>query len=119
MHRAEVDPEHNRLILRWVNSLSLSEVDLLQAEVTTLLPKLRPGFDCLSDTANMRPTSRHISERIEKLQAFLHGSGMGVLCALLARVGAPVLPRHRWSARRSRPATRQFTWIPRRRPWPR
>lgn len=76
MHRAEIDREHNRLILRWIDSLNLSEVDRLQAEVTTLLPKLRPGFDCISDIANMRPASPHVAERIEKLQAFLHAAGM-------------------------------------------
>ena len=32
MHRAEIDQEHNRLILRWVDSLNTSEVDRLQAE---------------------------------------------------------------------------------------
>jgi Tfp pilus assembly PilM family ATPase len=76
MHRAEIDPEHNRLILRWVDSLNASEVDRLQAEIAALLPRLRPGFDCLSDIANMRPSSHHIAERIEKLQLFLHQSGM-------------------------------------------
>jgi hypothetical protein len=76
MHRVEIDPQHNRLILRWVDSLNLSEVDRLQGQVATLLPQLRPGFDCISDIANMRPTSQHVAERIERLQAFLHDAGM-------------------------------------------
>jgi hypothetical protein len=45
MYRAEVDQEHNRLILCWVGSLNTSEVDRLQAEITSLLPQLRSGFD--------------------------------------------------------------------------
>jgi len=50
MHRAEIDQEHNRLILRWIDSLSISDVDRLQAEVMSLLPKLKPGFDCISES---------------------------------------------------------------------
>jgi hypothetical protein len=49
MHRADIDLEHNRLILHWIDSLNVSDVERLQAEVTSLLPKLRPGFDCISD----------------------------------------------------------------------
>jgi hypothetical protein len=87
MHRPEVDLEHNRLILRWVDSLSVSEVDRSQGEVTVLLPKLRRGFDCISDIANMRPTSQHIAERIEKLQAFLHESGMRRVVRIVGKGG--------------------------------
>jgi Tfp pilus assembly PilM family ATPase len=87
MHRAEVDPKHNRLILRWVDSLSLTEVDRLQAEIATLLPQLQPGFDCISDIANMRPTSQHIASRIEKLQAFLHESGMRRVVRIVGKGG--------------------------------
>jgi hypothetical protein len=87
MHRAEIDSQHNRLILRWIDSLSLSEVDRLQAEVATLLPTLRPGFDCISDVANMRPSSQHVSERIEKLQAFLHASGMRRVVRIVGKSG--------------------------------
>lgn len=76
MHRTEIDQVHNRLILRWVDLLNTSEVDRLQAEITSLLPQLRPGFDCISDIANMRPASHHVAERIEKLLEFLHGAGM-------------------------------------------
>ena len=57
--------------------LNVSDVERLQAEVTSLLPKLRPGFDCISsDTTNMRPVSRHVAEHIERLQALLHKAGM-------------------------------------------
>ena len=87
MHSAEIDQEQNRLILRWVDSLSVSEVDRLQGEVTVLLPKLRRGFDCISDIANMRPTSQHIAERIEKLQAFLHESGMRRVVRIVGKGG--------------------------------
>jgi len=87
MHRAEIDPEHNRLILRWVDSLGVTEVDRLQAEIDTLLPRLRPGFDCISDIANMRPTSQHVAERIEKLQAFLHESGMRRVVRIVGKGG--------------------------------
>ena len=76
MHRADIDLEHNRLILHWIDSLNVSDVERLQAEVTSLLPKLRPGFDCISDTTNMRPVSRHVAEHIERLQALLHKAGM-------------------------------------------
>src|SRR4051812_660461 len=61
MHRAEIDQEHNRLILRWVDSLSLSEIDQLQSEIALLLPRLKPDFDCISDISNMRPASRHVA----------------------------------------------------------
>jgi hypothetical protein len=87
MHRAEIDPEHNRLILRWVDSLNATEVDRLQAEIAALLPKLRPGFDCISDIANMRPSSHHIAEKIEKLQEFLHGSGMRRVVRIVGKSG--------------------------------
>ena len=76
MHRADIDLEHNRLILHWIDLLNVSDVERLQAEVTSLLPKLRPGFDCISDTTNMRPVSRHVAEHIERLQALLHKAGM-------------------------------------------
>jgi hypothetical protein len=87
MHRAEIDQEHNRLILRWVDSLSISEVDRLQAEVVSLLSKLRPGFDCISDIANMRPASLHVTEHIERLQAFLHKAGMGRVVRIVGKGG--------------------------------
>ena len=87
MHRAEVDQEHSRLILRWVDSLSISEVDQLQAEVEFMLPQLQPGFDCISDIANMRPTSRHVTEHIERLQEFLHKAGMGRVVRIVGRGG--------------------------------
>jgi hypothetical protein len=87
MHRAEIDQEHNRLILRWVDSLNLSEIDQLQAEIALLLPKLRPGFDCLSDIANLRPASRHVAERIEKLQEFVHKAGMRRVVRIVGRSG--------------------------------
>ena len=87
MHRAEVDQEHNRLILRWVDSLSISEVDQLQAEVEFMLPQLQPGFDCMSDITNMRPTSRHVTEHIERLQAFLHKAGMGRVVRIAGKGG--------------------------------
>ena len=87
MHRAEIDQEHNRLILRWVDSLSISEVDQLQAEVALMLPKLQPGFDCISDIANMRPASLHVAEHIERLQAFLHKAGMGRVVRIVGKGG--------------------------------
>jgi hypothetical protein len=58
-------------------SLSISEVDQLQAEIVSLLPKLQPGFDRISDIANMGPASLHVTEHIERLQAVLHKAGMG------------------------------------------
>jgi Tfp pilus assembly PilM family ATPase len=88
MHRAEIDQEHNRLILRWVDSLNLTEIDQLQDEVASLLPKLRPGFDCISDIANMRPTSQHVADHIEKLQAFLHQAGMRRVVRIVGKGGA-------------------------------
>lgn len=87
MHRAEIDQEHNRLILRWIDSLSISDVDRLQAEVMSLLPKLKPGFDCISDIANMRPASRHVMEHIEHLQAALHKAGMRRVVRIVGRGG--------------------------------
>jgi hypothetical protein len=87
MHRAEIDQEHNRLILRWVDSLNLSEIDQLQTEIASLLPRLRPGFDCISDIANMRPASRHVAEHIEKLQEFLHKAGMGRVVRIVGKGG--------------------------------
>jgi hypothetical protein len=76
MHRAEIDQQNNRLVLRWIDSLNVSEIDRFQTEIAALLPQLRPDFDCISDISNMRPSSRHVSERIEKLQEFLHHAGM-------------------------------------------
>jgi len=87
MHRAEIDQEHNRLILRWVDSLNVSEIDQLQSEIELLLPKLRPGFDCISDIANMRPSTQHVADHIEKLQAFLHQSGMRRVVRIVGRGG--------------------------------
>jgi len=88
MHRVEIDPTHNRLILRWTDSLNVTEVDQLQAEITSLLPQLRPDFDCISDIANMRPaTSRHVAEHIERLQAFLHRSGMRRVVRIVGKSG--------------------------------
>ncbi len=87
MHRAEIDQEHNRLILRWVDSFNVGEVDRLQAEVASMLRNLQPGFDCISDIANMRPTSRHVSERIEKFQEFLHKAGMRRIVRIVGKGG--------------------------------
>ena len=87
MHRIEIDREHNRLILRWIDSLSISDVDQLQAEVTSLLPQLRPGFDCISDIANMRPASLHVTEHIERLQDFLHKAGMRRVVRIVGKGG--------------------------------
>ena len=87
MHRADIDQEQNRLILRWVDSLNVTEIDQLQTEITSLLPKLRPCFDCISDIANMRPTSHHVAEHIEKLQAFLHQAGMRRVVRIVGRGG--------------------------------
>jgi hypothetical protein len=87
MHRAEIDQEHNRLILRWTDSLSVPEIDQLQTEITSLLSQLRPGFDCISDIANMRPTSRHVAEHIERLQAFLHQAGMRRVVRIVGKRG--------------------------------
>jgi hypothetical protein len=87
MHRAEIDEEHNRLILRWIDSQNISEIDQLQAEVESLLPKLRQGFDCISDIANMRPASRQVAEHIEQLQAFLHNAGMRRVVRIVGKSG--------------------------------
>ena len=87
MHRADIDQEHNRLILRWVDSLNVTEVDRLQAEIASLLPRLRRGFDCISDIANMRPSSHHVAERIEMLQEFLHGAGMRRVVRIVGEAG--------------------------------
>ena len=87
MHRAEIDQEHNRLILRWIDSNNISEIDQLQAEVELLLPKLQPGFDCISDIANMRPASLHVAEHIEHLQAFLHKAGMRRVVRIVGKSG--------------------------------
>jgi hypothetical protein len=87
MHRAEIDQEHNRLILRWVDSLTIPEIDQLQTEIKSLLPQLRPGFDCISDIANMRPTSLHVAEHIERLQAFLHQAGMRRVVRIVGKSG--------------------------------
>ena len=88
MHHAEIDQDHNRLILRWIDSLSISEVDQLQAEVALLLPKLQPGFDCISDIANLRPISQHVAEHVERLQAFLHNAGMRRVVRIVGKSGA-------------------------------
>jgi hypothetical protein len=88
MHRAEIDQDHNRLILRWIDSLSISDVDQLQAEVMSLLPQLKPGFDCISDIANMRPASRHVMEHVEHLQAALHKAGMRRVVRIVGKGGA-------------------------------
>jgi hypothetical protein len=87
MHSADIDQEHNRLILRWVDSLNVTEIDQLQKEIESLLPKLRPGFDCISDIANMRPSSQHVAEHIEKLQAFLHQAGMRRVVRIVGKGG--------------------------------
>jgi hypothetical protein len=87
MHRAEIDQERNRLILRWIDSHNITEVDQLQAEVTLLLRDLRPGFDCISDIADMRPASLHVGERIERLQAFLHKAGMRRVGRIVGKSG--------------------------------
>ena len=88
MHRAEIDQQHNRLILHWIDSLSISDVDQLQAEVMSLLPQLKPGFDCISDIANMRPASRHVMEHVEHLQAALHKAGMRRVVRIVGKGGA-------------------------------
>ena len=88
MHRAEIDQERNLLFLHWIDSLNLTEIDRLQTEIASLLPKLRPGFDCISDIANMRPASQHAAARIEKLQAFLHQSGMRRVVRIVGKGGA-------------------------------
>lgn len=87
MHRAEIDQEHNRLILRWVDSLNVGEIDRFQAEVASLLPNLRSGFDCISDIADMRPTSKHISDRIEAFQKFLRNAGMRRVVRIVGKGG--------------------------------
>lgn len=87
MHRAEIDQTHKRLILRWVDSLNVSEVDRFQHEIDALLPQLQPGFDCISDITNMRPSSHHVAERIEKLQEFLHRAGMRRLVRIVGKGG--------------------------------
>lgn len=87
MHRAEIDQEHNRLVLRWIDSFSVTEIDRLQSEIATLLPQLQPGFDCISDISNMRPSSHHVSDRIERLQAFLHLAGMRRVVRIVGRGG--------------------------------
>jgi hypothetical protein len=87
MHRAEIDQEHNRLVLRWVDSLNVTEIDQLQWEIAALLPQLQPGFDCVSDISNMRPSSQHVAERIEKLQEFLHRAGMRRVVRIVGRGG--------------------------------
>ncbi len=87
MHRAEIDQQHNRLILRWVDSLNVSEVAQLQSEIALLLPQLRPGFDCISDISNMRPSSHHVAESIEKLQEFLQHAGMRRLVRIVGKGG--------------------------------
>lgn len=88
MHRAEIDQEHNRLILRWIDSLSISDVDRLHAEIMSMLPQLKPGFDCISDIANMRPGSKHVMEHIEHLQEALHKAGMHRVVRIVGKGGA-------------------------------
>lgn len=88
MHRAKIDQEHNRLILHWIDSLSISDVDQLQAEVMSLLPQLKPGFDCISDIANMRPASKHVMEHVEHLQETLHKAGMRRVVRIVGKGGA-------------------------------
>ncbi len=88
MHRAELDQEHNRLILRWIDSLSVSDVDRLHAEIVSLLPQLKPGFDCISDISNMRPGSKHVMEHIEHLQEALHKAGMHRVVRIVGKGGA-------------------------------
>ena len=85
MHRAEIDHENNRLVLRWIDSLNVSEIDRFQTEIAALLPQLQPGFDCISDISNMQPSSRHVAERIEKLQEFLHHAGMGRVVRIVGK----------------------------------
>ena len=88
MHRAQIDREHNRLILYWIDSLSVSDVDQLHAEVMSLLPQLKPGFDCISDISNMRPGSKHVMEHIEHLQEALHKAGMNRVVRVVGKGGA-------------------------------
>ncbi|HTI80706.1 MAG TPA: hypothetical protein VL614_09700 [Acetobacteraceae bacterium] len=88
MHRAKIDQEHNRLILHWIDSLSISDIDQLQAEVMSLLPQLKPGFDCISDIANMRPASKHVMEHVEHLQETLHKAGMRRVVRIVGKGGA-------------------------------
>ena len=88
MHRAEIDQKYNRLILRWVDSLNLTEIDQLQSEIALLLPQLKPDFDCISDISNMRPASGHVAGRIEKLQEFLHKAGMRRVVRIVGKGGA-------------------------------
>jgi hypothetical protein len=52
-----------------------------------MLPKLQPGFDCMSDITNMRPASLHVTEHIERLQAFLHKAGMGRVVRIVGKGG--------------------------------
>jgi hypothetical protein len=87
MHTADIDQERNRMILRWVDSLNVTEIDRLQTEIEALLPKLQPGFDCISDISNMRPSSQHVAEHIEKLQAFLHQAGMRRVVRIVGKGG--------------------------------
>jgi hypothetical protein len=87
MLRAEIDQDQNRLILRWIDSPNITQIDALQAEVASLLPRLWPNFDCISDIANMRPVSRHVMEHIERLQAFLHQAGMRRVVRIVGRSG--------------------------------
>ena len=87
MHSARIDQENNRLILRWIDSLNITEVDRMQSEIAALLPELRPGFDCISDIANLRPESRHVMDHIERLQTFLHESGMRRVVRIVGKSG--------------------------------
>lgn len=96
MHRGEIDQEHNRLFLRWIDSLNLTGIDQLQTEVSLLPPKLQPGFDCIGDIANMRRVVR-----------------------IGAKVAVRIEHRSRWTAGRLRRAIQRSTWIPRRRHWSR
>jgi len=87
MHRAEIDEANNRLILRWTDSQNVAEIGQFRAEVEALLPKLRRGFDCISDITNMRPASRHVADHIEQLQALLHGAGMRRVVRIVGKSG--------------------------------
>ena len=87
MHRAEIDEANNRLILRWTDSQNVAEIGQFRAEVEALLPKLRRGFDCISDIANMRPASKHVMDHVEHLQEVLHKSGMRRVVRIVGKGG--------------------------------
>ena len=87
MHRAEIYQEHNRLTLRWVDTRNISEIDQLQTEINALLPRLRPGFDCLSHIANLPPTSLRVADHIERHQALLHQASMQRVVRIVGKSG--------------------------------